>query len=57
MELIDLTLSILNGSIEKAWATKKTAAERMIIRDAMIIEPWKLGLNCERTLWATKSYL
>ena len=36
---INLTLSILNGSIEKAWVTKKTAAERMIIRDTMIIEP------------------
>ena len=39
MELIALTLSILNGSMEKAWATMKTAAERTIILDAMINEP------------------
>ena len=35
-KLIISTLSILNGSIEKAWATRKTAAERTIIRETMI---------------------
>ena len=44
-KLIVGTLSILNGSIEKAWATRKTAAERMIIRDTMMMTTPKLNLN------------
>ena len=39
------TLSILNGSIVKAWATRRTAAERTIIRETMLTMDPKSCLN------------